>query len=160
GETTRTLLLTLAVKAIFVSARLSELWRHSVQMASLCESLGHATGFLAPEEALLPGLVHGIGTVAMQPQPREAANKAPNLSGKGLRQVYLERMQFGLDHADAGAEVLQSWSFPPSMIEAVRYHHRPADTDSRHAAVLYMAEFWLESENGLGEDLPSLRHWR
>jgi putative nucleotidyltransferase with HDIG domain len=160
GEATRTLLLTLAVKAIFVSARLLELWRHSVLMASICEALAHDTGFLAPEEALLLGLVHDVGTVAMQQQPREAASRFTRLAEKGFPQIYIERMQFGLDHADAGAEVLESWRFPTPMIEAVRYHHRPAETDSRNAAVLYMAEFWLESENGLGEDLPSLRQWR
>jgi hypothetical protein len=41
------------------------------------------------------------------------------------------------------------------MVEAVRYHHQPADSDSHSAAALYLAEFWAESD----EDLPSLRHW-
>jgi HD-like signal output (HDOD) protein len=32
---------------------------------------------------------------------------------------------FGIDHAEIGANILRRWSFPPSMISAVRWHHEP-----------------------------------
>jgi HD-like signal output (HDOD) protein len=160
ADISRCLLLTLALKTIFVSSRFVNLWRHAVASASFCERLAEQTGFLPAEEALLLGLVHDIGTVAMCQQPRGGALRQARLSEQGLPQLYTEQLQFGVDHATIGAEVLESWRFPEYMVEAVRFHHRPADTSSGAAALLYLAEFWSESDGGyLAEDLPSLCHW-
>jgi putative nucleotidyltransferase with HDIG domain len=153
-------LLTLALKSIFVSGRFVNLWCHCVTTAAFCERLAEQTGCSPVPEALLLGLVHDIGTVAMAKQPRDGALRHARLAERGLPQMYIEQLQFGLDHADIGAEVLQSWCFPEHMIEAVRFHHRPADSQSSSAALLYLAEFWSEArEDARGEDLPSLRHW-
>jgi HD-like signal output (HDOD) protein len=62
---------------------------------------------------------------------------------------------FGCQHGDIGASILTAWSFPEALAEAVLFHHRPADCASAGAALLYLAEFWLDPD----EDLPSVRHF-
>ena len=34
-----------------------------------------------------------------------------------------EREEFGITHADVGAIVLESWSIPDEIVQAVRVHH-------------------------------------
>jgi putative nucleotidyltransferase with HDIG domain len=156
GDAARKVLLALAIRPLFASAQLTDLWKHSLRAAALCESLARSAGGMKPEEALLLGLVHDIGRVAMQTQRAGAVARHTRLTECGCPTVYAEQLLFGEDHGEIGASVLASWDFPADMITAIRYHHRPADTDSYGAAVLYAGEFWLDH----GEDLPSMRHLR
>jgi len=153
-DATRKLLMALAIRPLFASAKLLDLWQHSIWMAQFCEGLARTTGLMEPEEALLIGLVHDIGRIALQNQHREGLNTYARLAQKGCPAVYIERLLFGRDHSEIGAAVLQSWQFPEDLVEAVQFHHRPADTESPGAAALYAAEYWAATD----EDLGSIRH--
>jgi HD-like signal output (HDOD) protein len=37
----------------------------------------------------------------------------------------IERDVLGTDHAEIGARILQNWSFPDNVVNAVRWHHEP-----------------------------------
>jgi HD-like signal output (HDOD) protein len=73
------------------------------------------------------------------------------LISKGCQPAAAESVRCGFDHAEAGAEVLAHWKFEPELIEAVRYHHQPDRSNSAMCSILYLTEFWTDSE----EDLPS-----
>jgi putative nucleotidyltransferase with HDIG domain len=154
-EAGRNVLMAAAVQSLFTSAKLAVIGRHCLWMARYMESLARLTGFMEAEEALLLGLVHDVGRVGAALLTAGASTTYACLLERGCPPCYIEQLLLGKDHAELGAEVLQSWHFPDYMVEAVRYHHQPADSDSRPAAALYLAEFWAESD----EDLPSLRHW-
>jgi putative nucleotidyltransferase with HDIG domain len=153
AEAASKVLLALAVKPLFASAKLSELWRHSVSMAAFCESLARAAEFLNADTALLLGLVHDVGRVAIQTRPAGAMAAYTRLAERTCPTVLVEQMLFGEDHGEIGAGILESWNFPADLVEAVRHHHHPAISSSPGSAGLYVAEFWSESE----EDLPSAR---
>ncbi|HWB86557.1 MAG TPA: HDOD domain-containing protein [Bryobacteraceae bacterium] len=155
-DVARKVLLAVALQPIFASVRLVHLWRHSVWMAQFCESLGHLTGFMDPEQALLLGLVHDVGRIAIQRAPRAAGITYARLSERGCPPAYVEKLLFGKDHGEIGAEILTAWNFPPDLIEAARFHHRPGESDSVGASALYAAEFWAESD----EDFPALSNLR
>jgi HD-like signal output (HDOD) protein len=150
---TRRLLLALAFQTLFASANLHKIWRHSVWMGRFCRALARLTGFAEPEEALLLGLVHDIGTVAIHSK-RQPVSVNERFTAGVFPQVYLECLRYGRDHAEIGAGLLAAWHFHPRVVEAVRFHHRPGDSDSVGAAALHLAEFWAEGD----EDLPSIRH--
>ena len=153
AEAASKVLLALALKPLFASARLSELWRHSVSTAAFCESLARTADFLNPDTALLLGLVHDVGRVAIQTRPQGAMAVYTRLAEHGCPTVPVEQMLFGEDHGEIGATILESWNFPSDLVEAVRHHHHPAVSGSPGSAGLYVAEFWSESD----EDLPSAR---
>jgi HD-like signal output (HDOD) protein len=146
-------MLALAVKPLYASARLAALWRHAVSVGSFCEALARSTRFMPPSEALLLGLVHDIGRLALL-RHFPAADTFARLCERGLPCVYAEQLLFGDAHAAIGSRVLQAWDFPADLVLAVRHHHDPADTASAGAAALYLAEFWEAPD----EDLPSARH--
>ncbi len=151
-ESGRRILLALALKPLFGSARLSALWRHALDMAAWCESLARLTGLMPPEEAMLLGLVHDIGRVAVL--VHGTVGTYARLIERDCPPVYVEQLVFGEDHGDIGAGILESWGFAADLTAAVRFHHRPADCASTAAAVLYLGEFWSATD----EDLPSARH--
>jgi putative nucleotidyltransferase with HDIG domain len=150
----RKILMALSLRPLFASARLTNLWKHSIRMAQFAEGLARSTGFMDPEEALLLGLVHDIGRIALQNHHREGLATYGRLADRGCPAIYVERLLFGRDHAGIGSAVLHSWQFPDDLVEAVRYHHQPADSESMYAAALFAAEFWVETN----EDLCPIRH--
>jgi HD-like signal output (HDOD) protein len=150
----RMLLMALALQQLFASAKLTRLWRHSVRVAAYCEGLARDKNLMEPDEAFLLGLVHDVGRLAIHAQSRAALDAHACLCEHGCPVVQVEQLLFGEDHAEIGARILAVWEFPAEFVEAIRYHHRPADSGSLGAAALYAAEFWSEAD----EELPSARH--
>ena len=153
-DAARKVLLALAVQRLFATANLADVWRHSVWTAQYCETFARHTGLLAPDEALLAGLVHDVGRIAVAWLPQSSYAMQVRLMERGCPPCFVEQVLLGRDHGEIGAEVLASWRFPDSLVEAVRAHHRPADSGSVAASMLYLAEYWAETD----EDLPSARH--
>jgi len=153
-EDTRKLMMALALRPLFASAGLLAVWKHSLAISRFCQGLASATSGLPYEEALLLGLMHDVGRLALHHQNRQHMEATARLVEAGCPPTYVEQLLFGKGHAEIGAELLASWRFPEDMVEAVRQHHRPANSSSPGAAALYLAEFWSETD----EDLPSIRH--
>jgi HD superfamily phosphohydrolase YqeK len=150
----RRLLLGLAVRPLFAPAGPGHEWRHSLWMADFLAGCAEGKGFMEPEEAMLLGLVHDIGCIATQELPVRTLSTLARLSRGGFALRRAESLLLGTDHGEAGAAILSRWGFPDHMVNAVRFHHRPAESDSPLAAGLYAAGFWADDN----EDLPSHRH--
>jgi putative nucleotidyltransferase with HDIG domain len=153
-EASRQLLLILGLRPLFASSRLKDLWRHSVATAQSLEGFARRTGFADPETALLAGLVHDIGRIALQRLPQATSVAMARLTERGCPPCYAEQLLLAMDHGELGAGILLLLGFPGDLVEGVRFHHRPAESESVMAAALYAAEFWA----GADENLPSFRH--
>lgn len=118
-RTTRQLVTVFAMREVFntrqasLQKEMDRLWRHSREVAALCWVLADSATRLNPEEAMLAGLLHDIGVVPVLVQAEHHVN--------------LFADQANLNHAitelrgDVGTAVLESWSFPPAFVEAVRH---------------------------------------
>ena len=53
-----------------------------------------------------------------------------NALDPSLPSVEKEMLVLGVNHAEVGAVVAQSWKLSDGLIEAVKYHHEPAGRDS------------------------------
>ena len=148
----RKVMLAAAVRPLFASAGLRRLWSHSLEMAQLCSALAKESGILDPQEALLLGLVHDIGALVVQTLPGAILRPYQRLTERGCPPSWAEQILFGRDHGEIGAEILTHWSFPPDLIEAVRFHHQPERSAALLAPLVYLAEAW----SGQEEDLSCL----
>ena len=80
------------------------------------------------------------------------------IDGEELQDVPFEQVErsiFGIDHAEIGANILKRWSFPSSMISAVRWHHDPdgAPKTSHLIDVVHVADvLCLMSGIGVGRE--------
>lgn len=153
-EAARKLLLVLSLRPIFSAAQLDRVWKHSLQTAAYFEAWAGPRGLLAGEDALLLGLVHDVGSIAVESLPAHTMTTFRLLYDGGWAPQSAELLFLGCDHGDLGASLLSSWGLPDHLTEAVRSHHSPAESDSMLASALYAAGYWLEQE----EDLPSPRH--
>ena len=83
-----------------------------------------------PDESFSCGLLAGIGRLAFATAfpDKYAVILRQGLSGTSLADE--ERAQFGVDHAQLSAEMLESWGLPEIFTRAVRDHENPAETPS------------------------------
>jgi putative nucleotidyltransferase with HDIG domain len=141
---------------LFASVGLHSLWRHSLEVSDWSARLASQSAGLLPEEAFLAGLVHDVGRLALQTTSAESVIAYTRMLEKGCEPVFAEMVLCGFDHGEAGADILNSWSFPEHLVQAVHYHHQPEHCDSALASLLYLAEFW----SGSDEDMPSAARLR
>ena len=150
-ESARKVLLGAVIQPLFGSAKLHELWKHSLASAQFCEQLARLSGSAETSGAFLAGLVHDIGRLVIRKLGGEAGSLYARMRERGCEPLFAELVLCRFEHSSAGAEVLRLWNFPEDVIEAVEQHHQPERSSSKLASLLYLVEYWTDSE----EDLPS-----
>ena len=135
----KSLALTVALQAFLRAVPESEAtraaWRHSMACAFAAEELGAAYG-QPREAAYMAGLMHDLGRfglLAAYPGRGEGA-PVPVLYENGAAVLEEERRQFGMDHAQAGACLVQAWGLPEDF-RAVAGHHHDEDAAAETTAV-------------------------
>jgi putative nucleotidyltransferase with HDIG domain len=151
-ETARRVLLAAAIRGNFSTPQAHQLWNHSLDVAQTAELVAmHASAKIDPAQAFLAGLIHDIGRLAFAIMPAAFQERFQRLTDGGCPPAEVEMCLSGRCHGEVGAETLAQWKFPPEIIEAVRWHHRPERSSLPLSSLLYLAEFVSESQ----EDLPS-----
>lgn len=145
------IMLTAALRPLFINSALPGLWQHSLDAASTAGRLAAVTAAIPMEDAYLLGLVHDVGRLLLEMCSEEARGTRDLLIGGGVPMAVAEVLSVGVSHAEAGAEALRYWGFPDDFVEAVRHHHEPEVSSRKASAFLYLLEFWTDAS----EDLPS-----
>jgi putative nucleotidyltransferase with HDIG domain len=118
----------LAPKDPLAAQDAEDLWVHSLAVSYAAESLARRVGgdVDAGFVATL-GLLHDIGKLAVLAQlPQEAAKLRGVVSDGQTSRLALEAKVLGLDHAGIGANLAAKWKLPADLVQAIRWHHRPA----------------------------------
>jgi HD-like signal output (HDOD) protein len=93
-----------------IAPQLSELWRDSIAVASICQVVARRTK-VGPDEAFLTGLLHGIGRLYIIVR---AVSEADSL---GADDSLLDLISGW--HASIGKAVLENWGFSGDLAEAI-----------------------------------------
>jgi putative nucleotidyltransferase with HDIG domain len=117
-------------------------WRHSLAVGVTARLLAMERRLPKPDKFFVAGLLHDVGRLVLLLQAPECAAEVFAL---GQRQRILlrdaEKQVLGYDHQQIAAELLQSWSYPPVLVQAVGYHHTPVQSLARtEAAVVHVAD--------------------
>jgi HD-like signal output (HDOD) protein len=150
-EATRKVLVAAALRPLLCTPQMPDLWTHSQEAAQAAQALARLTKAVPPDEAYMLGLVHDIGRLLLQLLPSPVRNCCERLQKDGVQSAIAELLTCGISHAEAGGMVLRTWHVPEEYIVATMHHHEPENCDSPLAALLYLVEFWLASD----EDAPS-----
>ena len=116
--TTHRLVITFALRELFRSnsPRLKELmkllWNEARQVAAICHVLARRCDSLDPDTALLAGLVHNIGEVAVLGYLRDFPELAAEPDTLRAVVTHLGRQ--------IGPRILEKWDFPTMLVKAVR----------------------------------------
>jgi putative nucleotidyltransferase with HDIG domain len=102
--------------------------RHGVGVALAARSLA-PLGRHSPELAFTAGLLHDIGELLLASS--FSSQYVEVLAYRKHHDCFLveaERAILGIDHAEVGGLLAETWRFPPAIREAIAYHHEPAET--------------------------------
>ncbi len=106
-----------------------ELWRHSLAVSVAAEGLVKELKVEAADELFTAALLHDVGKLVLGNFVADEFNKIENAVSQGIPFETAEDMVLGTNHADIGARILNQWSLPPGIVNAVRWHHDPESAD-------------------------------
>ncbi len=133
-----------------------ELWRHSISVAIMTESLSSLLGMREAGMLYTAGLVHDIGKIAIGQFVSGNFDKIQNLVDE--RHLTFEEAELeilGIDHSEIGALIAENWNFPQVIVECIRWHHNPdcAPQVSQPLDLVHVSDSLCLLEGfGLGKD--------
>jgi len=136
------------------------LWRHSVAVAvgsKLILQHANVKG-VNMEEAFVAGLIHDIGKLLLATYVAGAYEEIVKVIAEGKTFDEAEREVLGYDHAIVGAMAAEKWNLPDIYVDAIKYHHRPQETDNLMAKVVHLADYIAYSMGWGSEGLEGLNY--
>jgi putative nucleotidyltransferase with HDIG domain len=107
-----------------------ELWRHSVAVSVAADILVKVLKIPEADEVFTAALLHDVGKLVLGGFVKRDIEQIENMVSKGITFDVAEYMVLGTDHAEVGAHILKSWSFPLELVNAVHWHHDPDACDN------------------------------
>lgn len=135
-DTIQALVLTVHVFSQFprtmdgVLFQIDRLWAESLATGALARALAKAEKASAREieQAYTAGLLHDVGVLVLAANVRNQYDATLRAASKERIPAWeVERRLFGTTHAEVGAYLLGLWGLETPIVEAVAFHHRPAD---------------------------------
>jgi len=136
------------------------LWRHSVAVAvgsKLILQHANVKG-VNMEEAFVAGLIHDIGKLLLATYVAGAYEEIVKVIAEGKTFDEAERQVLGYDHAIVGSMAAEKWNLPNIYVDAIKYHHRPNETDNLMAKVVHLADYIAYSMGWGSEGLEGLNY--
>lgn len=99
-------------------------WGHSLAVAVIAETGARKFNAGRPEEAFTAGIVHDVGALALrQAMPMEFRDVLDHSRRTGISIWDAELDRIGFTHAELGGALVDRWSLPARIVEAVARHH-------------------------------------
>jgi HD-like signal output (HDOD) protein len=103
-----------------------------------------------PADAFCAGLLHTIGSALLHQQSPLPSLCLPLVDDEQAF-IRTEIEQYGVSHAEVGAQALVKWRFPPHLIELVADHHEVSLSDAQPLARVLQAARLLTDLNLAGD---------
>lgn len=157
-KTTQNLVTSISLSNLFRSGskalnnRVQQLWKQSINIASLSSTLASLSHKINPDEALLAGLIHSIGALPIITYAETLKDKVA-YSEEELDQT------LAVLHARVGEFILKKWHFPENLL------HIPTQTshwyyDDKPALqindIVLLARFHAQLGSAQSQKLPPL----
>jgi len=103
---------------------LTGFWQHATACAHASELIARETSYAFPREAFLAGLLHDMGKLVLLSQDPKKYQDLVFQAVASAEQRLAEEKALGIDHATAGAQLIQTWGQHTFIADAILYHHR------------------------------------
>jgi putative nucleotidyltransferase with HDIG domain len=141
-----------------------ELWKYSVSSALIAREIAEKKGAKDTHLIFTAALLKDIGKVILNQYVKDSFEKINALvTEQNFTFREAEKEVIGIDHAELGGMVAESWKFSPKMVEIIRHHHRPQETSMSEfeSAIVYMADtICMMMGIGVGSDGLAYRFHR
>lgn len=140
---------------------MGELWKHAVATGVMAKTISDRVDDSEPPSLFTAALLHDIGKVVLSSFVDRYFEQIIGLVTAGDHSfLEAESAMFGINHAELGAKITESWDFPEDIVEAIRLHHRgeEASDADRVTPIVYLANILTLSMGiGVGRDGLSYR---
>jgi len=106
-----------------------EIWLHSITSGIIAEEIALYIGLARDEiESLyIASILHDIGKIILELFISSKIKGLQKLTEKDIKEDFseIEWRFLGIDHALAGAYLLERWNFSKDIVFAIRVHHQP-----------------------------------
>lgn len=138
-ERVKSLVMTVALRNMLSASlgipALHRCWRHCLACALVAEELA-AAAWLDKDKAYTAGLLHDAGRLGLlmaYPEDYTRALEIADSTGRDVR--VCENAFFGMDHCDAGRDLVREWNLPPGFVEIALRHHDPLAPGERFGSL-------------------------
>lgn len=124
------------------------LWEHSIGCAIFSRIIATKKGHRDPDELSVDGLLHDIGKVFLVLQfPDEYERALAESQRDGLTIYDSERNHFNTTHSSVGGWMAGKWRFPLSLIDVIKYHHKPQLTKTAplESSIVHLADIMVRA---------------
>ena len=105
--------------------RRGALWQHSIAVSVAAEILVKALNIPDADEVFTAALLHDVGKLVLGGFVKDDLPQIEDMVNKGITFDVAESMVLGTNHAEIGGQILDKWSFPAELVNAVQWHHDP-----------------------------------
>lgn len=106
-----------------------DLWKYSVSSALIARELAEKKEAQETHLIFTAALLKDIGKVILSRYVEDSFEKISVLvAEQGFSFREAEKEVIGIDHAELGAMVAETWNFSPKMVEIIRNHHQPQES--------------------------------
>jgi putative nucleotidyltransferase with HDIG domain len=105
-----------------------QLWRHSFSVGVGTKMIAQYLNLKIDGKHFVGGLLHDVGKIFISQYMTDAFSKlldAIEENGNNYSYHAVEKRIFGITHAEVGEILLNSWMFPPDVVNSVAHHHSP-----------------------------------
>jgi HD-like signal output (HDOD) protein len=121
---------------------MEDFWVNSVRCGLLAKLLAEQCKSTDTERFFVGSLLHDMGHLIMYQTVPEESQEALITARQNNQPLYrVERDIVGCDYGQVGSQLMQSWNFPESWIQAVRYQNEPAEARdfAFEAAIMHLS---------------------
>ncbi|MEN0062093.1 MAG: HDOD domain-containing protein [Myxococcota bacterium] len=117
-----------------------ELYLHALASASVVRLAGPLANGVHSGMLFVTALVHNLGLQLLLILEPESSRALLERFGHNAMLTKAERVHFGFDHAQLGAEGMRQWGLPDPAAELIAHHHDPVAKTQRSRALLAIAD--------------------
>lgn len=129
-ERTRRITLMLTAAAYSrksVTVEMTRCWHHSLASAFLAEEIARSAGVFV-NDAFVAGILHDLGRLALLVAfPEECQGIIRRAEVEDVDILSLEEQAFGINHAEAGRLLAETWGLPEELRAIAGRHHDSCD---------------------------------
>jgi putative nucleotidyltransferase with HDIG domain len=111
------------------------LLRHGLTVAVVADEIGRLLGKAAGGNHFTAALLHDIGKLVLGQFVGDEMAQIEAAAAQGVPFETAESQILGVNHAEVGGLILEKWTLPEDIVQAVRWHHDPEHAPSGHAIV-------------------------
>lgn len=91
------------------------------------------------EQIYIAAILHDFGKIIINSIKPDIFDKISKLCNqKGISNTIIENLTDGYNHSIIGAKLTEKWNFSEELIETIRYHHIPLESNAKYQKLVYV----------------------